>query len=269
MQHLLSGIKVVELGGGVAASYCGKLFADLGADVIKVESPRGDDLRRCGSAEISGQEQRGGAFLHLNTNKRSSVLDSELESDRVRLQRLVHRADLVIESRPDQPLSSWGTDWETLTEDSPEVSVVCISGFGVDGPYSGYAWDDIVVQAVAGALLLQNDPQQAPLRLPGHTALYFVGHVAGLGGLAAVLLKDRTARGSFVDCSAVRGAGELTGASGADARLPVSRAPADFARARGCGWRHPDPLGRFPLRRWLCGNDVDSATTQRDAGRAG
>ena len=86
MRQLLSGINVVELAEGVAGSYCGKLFADLGADVLKVEAPDGDELRHRQSASRDADGlYRGGAFVHLNTNKRSTVLRAAEAGDRARL----------------------------------------------------------------------------------------------------------------------------------------------------------------------------------------
>lgn len=196
MKHALSGFHVVELSGGVAAGYCGKLFADLGADVVKVEPPSGDPLRR---------RTEGGAFLHLNTNKRSTMADPGSEAGRLRARSLVERADLVIQS--DQGgLAAWGLTWDALHSRAPGVSVVSISGFGATGPYSGYLWDDIVIQAMSGAMLLQTDPDQDPVRLPASLVLYFVGHVAALGGLAALMSEGP---GCFVDCSAVEALGTL------------------------------------------------------------
>ncbi|HVW45322.1 MAG TPA: CoA transferase [Amycolatopsis sp.] len=217
MRQVLSGIRVVELAGTIAAAYCGKLFADLGADVLKVEPPWGDELRH--GKPLPGDPSGAvgsGAFLHLNTNKRSVVLDHDVKADRDRLRVLIEDADLVIESRPQGPLSDWGVGWESLAERAPGVSVVCISGFGVDGPYAGYLWDDIVVQAMSGVLLLQNDPSFDPLRLPGHVAMCLVGHQAALGALSAVMSAQSGGAGSFVDCAAVEA---LTTTPGVQAAL--------------------------------------------------
>ena len=202
MQQLLSGIRVVELAHGVAGCYCGKLFADLGADVVKVELPEGDELRRLGDGGGPDDRPPSGAFLHLNTNKRSTVLDSAADGDRERLARLVDRAQLVIESSGRGQMATWGLSWDAAASRAPALSVVHISGFGTTGPYAGFRWDDLVVQAVSGALV-RGRTDAGPVRLPGHLALCFVGNVAALGGLAAVLHAESTGRGSFVDSSAV------------------------------------------------------------------
>lgn len=221
MRHVLDGLQVVELGAGTATSYCGKLFADLGADVLKVERPAGDPQRR-----------HQGAYLHLNTNKRALSLDPADEAMRNRLRGLAAGADLLIESRPAGGLEEWGFDWDELHAEYPSLSAVCVSGFGATGPYAGYAWEDLVVQAAAGAMLLQNDEDQDPLRLPNELALYFVGHMAALGGLAAVTSAQSSGEGSFVDCAAVE----------ALATLPARQAPLLGWFYRGCAPIPPEVL---------------------------
>lgn len=222
MRRALSGLTVVELGEGIAPAYCGKLLADLGADVTKVEDPAGSRLRR-----IDGRAgtTRRGLFLHLNTNKRSMALrpgDGPLLG-------LVQQADLVIESKDDGALADWGIEWAGLHQSNPDLSVVNISGFGVTGPYKDYKWADIVAQAMAGAFLLQGHPDLPPVKLPGHVSLCFVGHMAGLGALAAVMGAAKGRGGSFVDCSAV----EVL------ATLPSRQAPLLAYQYRECV---PDPV---------------------------
>ena len=198
MQRALSGVSVVELGEGIAPAYCGKLFADLGADVVKVEVP--------GRAEDPSVEaapaRRDGLALHLHTNKRSVALDPTDPESRRWVHTLVEGADLVIESRGRGTLSDWDMDWDGVHSRRPATSVLHISGFGATGPYSDYRWEDIVVQAMSGSLLAQGAAEQDPVRLPAHVVLYFVGHVAAVGGLAALMAADHGQAGSFVDCSA-------------------------------------------------------------------
>ncbi|HLY83920.1 MAG TPA: CoA transferase, partial [Acidimicrobiales bacterium] len=203
MRQLLADITVVELAEGVAGGYCAKLFADLGAAVVKVERPGGDPLRRRSfpSAPPRG-EWRGGTWMHLNTNKRSSVVDPADPDGSGRLWGLLERADLVIASGPGS-LGDWGLGWEELHEKLPGLSVVSISGFGATGPYSTYKWDDLIAQAMSGTLLLQDRSDQDPLKLPGQMALCFVGSMAALGALAAVTVARADGGGAFVDCAAI------------------------------------------------------------------
>ena len=115
MRSALSGLRVVELADDIAGGYCGKLFADLGADVVKVEPPGGGELRHRGEAPPDRDGLfRGGAFLHLNTNKRSTVYDRGDDQALRKLTTLVEQADLVIESSGRGDLRSWSITWDAL-----------------------------------------------------------------------------------------------------------------------------------------------------------
>ena len=200
MQRVLGGVGVVELAEGVAGSYCGKLFADLGADVLKIEGPGGDPVR---ASPEGSRSPVGGGFLHLNTNKRSVVIDPDAPDATDRLWRLLECADLVVEVSGAGDLARYGLTWATVHERMPTLVVVSISGFGVTGPYAGYKWSDLTVQAMSGALLLQHSDQQDPVKLPARVGLYFVGSMAAVGGLGAVLWARSGGDGRFVDCAAV------------------------------------------------------------------
>ncbi len=203
MRQLLSGINVVELAEGVAGSYCGKLFADLGADVLKVEASDGDELRhRQSTSTDEGGLFRGGAFLHLNTNKRSVVVDAATSPTGEPLEPLLKAANLVIEETGRGRLRTWGMTWSGVHERWPELSVASISGFGATGPYAEYYWEDLVVQTMSDALV-QPRSEDGPVRLPGQLALHLVGNMAALGGLAAVVSAESTGSGCFIDCAAL------------------------------------------------------------------
>lgn len=184
----LSDVAVVEVGTGFASAWCGKVFADLGADVVKVEPPGGDALR--------GDR---GAFANLNTNKRSAVLErTELAADD--LLELVAPADLVVETPGSGALADWGVERERLLDARPTLSVVSISGFGSTGPYAGYRWTDLTAQAFAGSLM---NAQPGPVKFPMSVNECAVGHTAAVGGLAAVLRARSCGKGAVVDCAAV------------------------------------------------------------------
>jgi len=189
MQQALDDIAVVELGSGHAASWCGKVFADLGAHVVKVEPPGGDRLRAA-----------PGSFAHLNTNKHSIVIEPS-PAAATELWSLLSRADLVVEAPGQGALADWGIDREEVLARCLGVSVVAITGFGVTGPYADYAWSDLVAQAFGGFML--NDPERGPLKLPMSVEEYAVGHTAALGALAAIMRSRASGIGAFVDCAAV------------------------------------------------------------------
>ena len=186
MRQALSDISVVEVGHGVATGWCGKVFADLGADVVKVEPPSGDPLRT-----------DPGAFAHLHTNKRSCPLPTGGREDLIEL---ISGADLVIEAPGRGGLSDWGVDRGALIRNRPAQVVTAITGFGLTGPYRDYRWSDLVAQAFAGTLVVD---EKGPVRLPLSVCECSVGHTAAFGGLAAVLRARATGIGAVVDCAAV------------------------------------------------------------------
>ena len=188
LRQALSDLRVVEVGTGVAASWCGKVFADLGADVVKVEPPRGDPLR----------VQRP-TFAHLGTNKGSAVV-VQGPAGRPALLALLVGADLVVETPGLAALADWGVEREEVMARQPATAVVAITGFGSSGPYAGYAWSDLVVQAFAGTFTMD---RAGPVQLPMGVQQYTVGHTAALAGLAAVLRARATGEGAFVDVAAV------------------------------------------------------------------
>ncbi|MGE0878580.1 MAG: CaiB/BaiF CoA transferase family protein [Acidimicrobiia bacterium] len=209
-KQALDDITVVELSDGVAGCYCGKLFADMGATVVKVETPEGSPMRRLvvRRDDDGAPAAASGTFLHLNTNKRSLVVDDS-PAGSARLNALLDRADLVISQGKHGDLEAWGLDWATLHANRPRLSVVHISGFGADGPYAGYEWDDLTVQTLIGTLLLQNDEEQDPLKYPGHLAQHIVGNTAALGALAAVTVARSSGEGRFVDLAATEMYGSM------------------------------------------------------------
>ncbi|MBO0730192.1 MAG: CoA transferase, partial [Acidimicrobiaceae bacterium] len=194
MRQLLSDVTVVELAEGVAGDYCGKVFADLGADVVKLERPSGDRLR-----------EQAGAFAHLNLNKRSVVGDPAGEGQ-AWVWRLLERADLVVETTDCGCLRDWGTTWEEVHTRFPQLVVTSISGFGASGPYASYEWTDLVAQSFSGVLVAVGAGQN-PVRLPAHIELCTVGHTAAVGGLAAVMRSRATGAGTRVDCAAYEALG--------------------------------------------------------------
>jgi crotonobetainyl-CoA:carnitine CoA-transferase CaiB-like acyl-CoA transferase len=190
MRAALSGLRVIELAQGVAGSYCGKLFADLGADVVKIEPATGDPLRRAGTS------------AHYNTNKRSAVLSSAPDVAAEQLWSLLASADLVIQSASGGNLAEFGLSWPATHERLPSLVVLALSGFGADGPYADYRSSDLIEQAMSGTLLLQ-DTDQEPLRLPAHLGSCFTGSMAAVGALGALTMVERGGPGTLVDCSAV------------------------------------------------------------------
>lgn len=187
MRQALSDISVLEIGTGVAPSWCGKVFADLGADVVKLEPVDGDPLRA-----------HRGSFAHLNTNKRSAVLERR-RSAAEELLAWAGRVDLIIEAPGSGDVTDWGLDRSAVMSSLPTLSVVSITGFGTTGPYAGYAWSDLVAQAFSGLLVID---AKGPVRLPMAVTECMIGHTAAAGGLAAVMRARSSGSGAHVDCAA-------------------------------------------------------------------
>lgn len=139
------GVKVVEYATMVSGPYCGKLLADMGADVVKVEEPPAGDPAR-GRGPFPGDEphpERSGLYLYLNTSKRGITLDPEQPSGRGALQRLVKWADVLIDNHPVDRLESFGLGWEVLQRENPGLIFASITPYGRSGPGSRYKGSDL------------------------------------------------------------------------------------------------------------------------------
>ncbi|MEN2738710.1 CoA transferase [Microbacterium sp. X-17] len=188
MRQALSDLTVWELTDDVAGSYCGKLFADLGATVTKIAASFPDLEEGVDARALS---------LSLNTSKRTAALRPDLDEDRAALRGLLAEADLVIDSPGPLSLAAWGLDADALREQNPRLTVVTVSGFGLDGPYRDLLHSDLIIQAMSGSMVGGDTGQ--PFRLPGRSSQFFVGSMAAVGALGAVIGAARSGLGSHVD----------------------------------------------------------------------
>jgi crotonobetainyl-CoA:carnitine CoA-transferase CaiB-like acyl-CoA transferase len=197
----LHGLHVLEL-PGAGGAWCGRLLADLGADVIKVEPPAGDPLRSV--APFAGDVEhpdRGLPFILSHTNKRGIMLDLESGEDRRRLLDLVSKADLVIESLAPGQLEALGLGFERLREANPAIVLTSISTFGSGGPYEGYRGGDLVASAMSGLMSLQGDPGLPPCNAPLDQGLQLAGIHAALASLFALYRRTPGSTGDHVEIS--------------------------------------------------------------------
>lgn len=204
MAGALAGIKVIEMGGGVSAPFCGKLFSDYGAEVIKVEPPEvGDPSRKWGPfpGDVADIE-KSGVFHCLNTNKKSVVLDVNVPSDREKLVALIATADVLIENNTPQQMRNLGLDYDCLQDVNPRLVMVSITPYGQTGPYADWKATDLNAYHLTGASSRYCGlPGEAPLEHGTFAADYF-GAVAGASwGLAAVYGRKNTGVGQHVDVS--------------------------------------------------------------------
>jgi len=199
----LSGIRVVELGEHVSAPFCGKLLADFGAEVVKVELPgRGDIARNYGPfPKDKPHPEKSGLFLLLNTNKKGITLNWKVEAGAEILRRLIQLSDVVVENFSPGTLENLGLGYEALKSLNPRVILTSISYFGGTGPYRGFRGADIVIQAMGGLMWLTGLPERPPLKLPGPQADYQAGLFAAIATLAALILREETGRGQHIDIS--------------------------------------------------------------------
>ena len=204
---LLPGVKVLELGGRVSAPYCGKVLANLGADVLKVEPPGGDPSRREGPFPADTPHiEKSGLFLALNVNKRGITLDLDDPADRGRLLSLAEDADILVENLPAGALDRWGLGYEALARTNPGIVLVSITPFGRCGPYAGYEATDLVLfhmGGVAHGLLgpVEDPDAEPPVRAGGHQTDLVAGMAAATACMIALYRRRTTGAGCHVTVS--------------------------------------------------------------------
>ena len=192
----LSGLLVADFSRILAGPYATMLLADLGAEVVKVESPTGDDTRTWVPPVRDGVSTY---YLGVNRNKRSVALDLKDDADRALAQELARRADVVIENFKPGGLARFGLDYDTVSAANPGVVYASISGFG-SGPggrdLPGY---DLIVQAISGLMSLTGDPDGPPYRAGISVFDVMAGLHATIGVLAALNTRHETGRGQLVE----------------------------------------------------------------------
>lgn len=202
----LAGLRVLELGENVAAPYCAKLLGDLGADVIKIERLEGGDpARRLGLRIGDALDlESSGAFLYLNTSKRSVRIDLETAAGRRAFEALADAADVLVEDRPPGALEAVGLGYAALARRNPELIVVSLTPFGQTGPNAGHRSRHINLYHSGGhasPFALVGAGDRAPSRAGGQLGEYDAGLTAAVGTLAAVCGRARSGRGAHIDCS--------------------------------------------------------------------
>ncbi len=200
----LEGLRVVELCDELGM-LAGKLLADMGADVVKVEPPEGDPVRAWPPfLDDEPGAERSLAFWHYNTSKAGVTLDLAREGDRGRLRALIARADLYLESGAPPGLAAAGFDAETLRAANAGLIVVTISPFGRNMPRAGEAATDLTILAAGGPVWNcgYDDHALPPVRGGGNQGYHTASHFAVMAALAALLYRDETGRGQHVDVNA-------------------------------------------------------------------
>ena len=198
----LTGVRVLELARILAGPWAGQTLADLGADVIKVESPGGDDTRTWGPPFVrpAGQGDGDAAYFHCcNRGKRSVVLDFRSEHGREAVRRLAQRSDVLIENFKVGGLEKYGLGYEQLSGINPGLVYCSITGFGQDGPYADRAGYDFMIQAMGGIMDITGEPDGEPIKPGVAYADIFTGLYGVIAIQAALARRERTGRGQFID----------------------------------------------------------------------
>ncbi|HEY3077819.1 MAG TPA: CoA transferase [Burkholderiales bacterium] len=192
----LSRLRILDLSRVRAGPTCVRQFADFGADVIKIESPPGVDPN-----ENMGGPRDGPDMQNLHRNKRAMTLNLKLPAARAVLERLVKTADVVVENyRPDVKYRL-GIDYESLARINPRIILASISGFGQDGPYRDRPGFDQIAQGLSGLMSVTGAPGQGPMRTGAAIADVAGGLFAALGIMTALLEREHSGRGQWVQSS--------------------------------------------------------------------
>ena len=194
----LSHVRVLDLTRFLAGPFCTTMLADMGADVVKVEAPKGGDEGRYGYPPVDGVPV---FFAALNRNKRGITLDLRKDEGRAILRRLLPHFDVLVENFAGGTLARWGLAPDELCREHPRLIVASLSGFGQTGPWRDRPSYDIITQAASGFMSLTGFPGQPPTRGGGSLGDYVQGLFGAIAVLGALVARDRTGRGQAIDVS--------------------------------------------------------------------
>ena len=197
MGYALDGVRILELGQIIAGTYGAQVLSDLGAEVIKIESPEGDLGRNPSVAPYKGAS---GLFLTLNRNKRSVVLNLKHDAGRGLFYDLVKISDVVVDNFRAGVLERLKVDYQTLSALNPRIIQCSVTGFGT-GAYKDYPALDLIIQAASGYMAITGEPNRPPARVGIPLADMSGGIFACKGILAALYARERTGRGQRVELS--------------------------------------------------------------------
>ncbi|PDT04450.1 CoA transferase [Rhizobium chutanense] len=203
----LAGLKVIELARILAGPWIGQTLADLGADVIKVESPQGDDTRSWGPPFINRPDGKGGtekvaAYFHAaNRGKRSIVCDFAVAADLEKLKDLIAEADVLVENFRVGGLKKFGLDYESVAKLNPRIVYASVTGFGQTGPRASHPGYDFLIQGMCGIMDLTGEPEREPQKVGVAWIDIFTGLYGVIGIQAALVERERSGRGQQIDLS--------------------------------------------------------------------
>ncbi len=193
----LNDLKIIDLTRVLGGPYCTQILGDNGAEIIKIEPPQGDETRNWGPPFRDGE---AAYFMGVNRNKKSIALDLRSEGGRQVLLRLLEDADILIENYKTGSMERWGLGYEEVLKDRfPKLIHLRVSGYGADGPYGGLPGYDGIVQAVAGMMSVNGDPQSGRMRIGVPLVDLGTGLFAAIALLSAIHERHKSGLGQYVD----------------------------------------------------------------------
>lgn len=202
VKQALDNLQVLEWGDFISAPFCTEMLAQLGAEVIKIEPPCGDEARNYGPFPGDKPDsEKSGLFLYLNLDKSGITLDPEKPAGREILFKILEDTDVFVVNQPQLDLVSLGLDYEALNERFPKLIMTVITPFGDSGPYRDWKGYDINACSLGGITSTIGHPGLAPLSPPLHQGHHQAGLMAAIAIMLAVLNRDKTGKGSFIDQS--------------------------------------------------------------------
>ena len=193
----LAGVRVLEMGSTVAGPFCGRMLADFGAEVIKVEPASGDPVRTMGK-RFEGKSLYASSIFR---NKRLVSLDLHSFEGQDIARALALKCDVVIENFRPGTLEKWNLGYESLAKENPGLVMVRISGYGQTGPYSDRPGYGVIGEAISGLRHLTGDPDRPPARVAVSLTDYITGLYAAFGAVLALLHRQLTGRGQLIDAA--------------------------------------------------------------------
>jgi crotonobetainyl-CoA:carnitine CoA-transferase CaiB-like acyl-CoA transferase len=191
----LTGMRVLELGSTVAGPFCGRLLADFGAEVIKVEAAEGDTVRSMGK-RLDGRSLYAASIFR---NKELISVDLRLPEGQEVVRKLVRSCDVVVENFRPGALERWNLGYDDLSKINPKLIMVRISGFGQTGPYSERPGFGVIGEALSGLRHITGDPDRPPARVAVSLTDYITGLYGAFGAVMAILAQRQTGRGQVID----------------------------------------------------------------------
>jgi crotonobetainyl-CoA:carnitine CoA-transferase CaiB-like acyl-CoA transferase len=224
----LAGYRVLELGSTVAGPFCGRLLADFGAHVIKVEPGEGDPVRTMGK-RFAGKSLYASSIFR---NKSLICVDLRTPEGQDIVRALAARCDAVVENFRPGGLEKWGLGYDRLSALNPALIMVRISGFGQTGPYSQRPGYGVIGEAMSGVRHVTGDPDRPPARVAVSMTDYITGLYAAFGAVMALLARQRTGRGQVIDAA-------LSASWSRGSRLTRSSVTSRTVWGRGCPTARP------------------------------